>query len=59
MRPKTDLVERFRRHVEYSVKRDKWARRAIELLAKGKDEAGMDAAEKAEYWDLMAKSLEP
>jgi hypothetical protein len=59
MRQKIDLVERFRRHVEYSVKRDKWARRAIDLLAKGKDEAGMDAAEKTEYWDLMAKSLEP
>jgi hypothetical protein len=56
---KIDLTERFRRHVEYSIKRDKYARRAIELLAKGKDEAGMDAAEKAEYWDLKAKSLEP
>jgi hypothetical protein len=56
---KIDLIERFRRHVEYSIKRDKYARRAIELLAKGKDEAGMDAAEKAEYWDLKAKSLEP
>jgi hypothetical protein len=56
---KPDLIERFRRHVEYKAKRDKWAQRAIDLLAKGKDEEGMDAAEKAEYWDLKAKSLEP
>jgi hypothetical protein len=54
-----DVPERLRRHVEYSLKRDKWARRAIDLLAKGKDQAGMDAADKAEYWDLKVKSLEP
>ena len=59
MRPKIDLIERVRRHVEYSQKRDKWARRAIDLLAKGEDKAGMDAAAKAEEWDLKAKSLEP
>jgi len=59
MRQKIDLIERFRLHVEYSAKRDKWARRAIELLAKGDDEAGMAAAEQAEYWELKAKSLEP
>lgn len=59
MRQKIDLIERFERHVEYSAQRDKWARRAIELLAKGDDEAGMAAAEKAEHWDLKAKSLEP
>lgn len=57
--PKNDLIERFRLHVEYSVKRDECARRAIALLEKGKDEAGLDAAEKAEYWDLKAKALEP
>lgn len=57
--PKNDLIERFRRHVKYSVKRDECAKRAIELLAKGKDKAGLDAAEKAEWWDLKAKALEP
>jgi hypothetical protein len=59
MRQKLDFLERFRRHVEYSVKRDRWARRAIELLEQGKDKVGMAAAEKAERWDLKAKSLEP
>ena len=53
-----DVQERLRRHVEYSEKRDQWARRAIALLEKGRDEAGMDAAEKAEYWALMVISLE-
>jgi hypothetical protein len=54
-----DPSERLRRHMEYSRKRDYWARRAIALLEKGEDEAGMDAAEKAERWDLRVKSLEP
>lgn len=54
-----DLTERLQRHVEYSLERDKWARRAIDLLAKGKDKAGMAAARKAELWDVKAKSLEP
>jgi hypothetical protein len=53
-----DPSERLRRHLEYSQKRDRWARRAIDLLEKGEEDAGMDAAEKAEYWALMAKSLE-
>lgn len=55
----TDFIERFRRHVEYSIERDRWARPAIELLAKGKDKAGMAAARKAELWDRKVKSLEP
>jgi hypothetical protein len=55
----TDPSERLLRHIEYSRKRDHWARLAIALLEKGEDEAGMDAAEKAEIWDLRAKSLEP
>lgn len=54
-----DPSERLRLHVEYSAKRDSWAQRAIDLLAKGEEARGMDAAEKAEYWDLKAKSLEP
>lgn len=56
---KIDLNERLRRHVKYSMKRDRWAQRAIDLLAKGKDKAGMAAAEKADLWALKAKSLEP
>jgi hypothetical protein len=55
----TDFLERFRKHVEFSLERDKWARRALELLAKGKDKAGMAAARKAELWDHKVKSLEP
>lgn len=54
-----NVVERLRRHIEASQKRDKYARRAIELLAKGNDAGGMAAAKKAEFWDLKAKSLEP
>jgi hypothetical protein len=54
-----DFLERFRRHVEYSIKRDEWARRAIDLLAEGKDKAGMAAAAKAELWDRKVKALEP
>jgi hypothetical protein len=54
-----DPTEQLRRHIEYSRKRDHWARRAIALLEKGEDEAGMDAAEKAERWELRVKSLEP
>jgi hypothetical protein len=37
MRP--DPTELLRRHIEYSAKRDKWAQRAIDLLAKGKRDA--------------------
>lgn len=53
-----DLTERLRKHVEYSGKRDEWARRAIDLLAKGKDKAGLAAAAKAEFWDRKVKALE-
>jgi hypothetical protein len=52
-------MERFRLHVEYSVKRDEHARRAIDLLAQGKDEEGMEAAAEAERWALRAMALEP
>jgi hypothetical protein len=52
-----DLIERFRQHIEYSIKRDEFARRAIELLKQGKHKAGMAAARKAEYWDAKAKAL--
>jgi hypothetical protein len=51
-------TERLELHVEYSRKRDHWAQLAIDLLAKGEDEAGMEAAGEAEYWDLKAQCLE-
>lgn len=54
-----DAEERLRRHVAGSLERDKWAKRAIELLAAGKDRAGMAAAKKAEKWDAKVKALEP
>jgi hypothetical protein len=59
MRPKIDFIERFRQHVEASIKRDEYARRAIDLLAKGKDKAGMAAAAKAMRWERKAKALLP
>lgn len=59
MAKKIDVTERFRQHVEASIKRDDWARRAIDLLAKGKEKAGMAAAAKAERWDRKAKALLP
>jgi len=46
-------------HVEASIERDKRAKEAIDLLANGKDKAGMAAAKKAQQWDAKAKSLEP
>lgn len=58
MRPTLTLTERLRQHMEASAKRDKWARRAIDLLAQGKDKEGMKAAKKAERWDLKVKDLE-
>jgi hypothetical protein len=54
-----DFIERFRQHVEASIKRDEYARRAIDLLAKGKDKAGMAAAKKAKRWERKAKALLP
>lgn len=54
-----NVVERLRLHVEASAKRDEFARKAIALLADGKDKAGIAAAEKAEFWALKAKALEP
>jgi hypothetical protein len=59
MAKKVDLIERFEQHVKYSLERDKWARRAIDLLAKGKDKAGMAAAKKAMRWERKAKALLP
>lgn len=56
--PQDDPTHRLKLHMMYSRKHDFWARRAIDLLAKGEDEAGMAAADLAEYWDLKAKSLE-
>lgn len=54
-----DLIERFSKHVEYSLKRDEMAKRALDLFAQGKDDAALEAAEEAELWALRAKALEP
>jgi hypothetical protein len=54
-----DVGERLRLHVEYSAKRDRAAQRAIALLAEGKDDEGMEAADEAELWALRAMALEP
>lgn len=54
-----DVIERHRLHTEASIERDKCAKEAIDLLAKGKDKPGMAAAMKAQQLDAKAKSLEP
>jgi hypothetical protein len=54
-----DAQERLRLHTESSIERDAWAKRAIELLAAGKERAGMAAAKKAEKLDAKVKALEP
>lgn len=59
MRRRDTVVELLRQHVEASARRDYFARRAIDLLALGEEEAGLDAADRAEFWDLRAKALEP
>lgn len=56
---KIEVTERFRQHVEASIKRDDWARRAIDLLAKGKEKSGMAAAAKAQRWERKANALLP
>jgi len=53
-----NILERVEQHVKASQERDKWAKKAIDLLAQGKDKAGMAAAKKAEQWDKKVKSLE-
>jgi hypothetical protein len=54
-----DVIKRHRLHVEASVERDRRAKEAIDLLAEGKEKAGMAAAKKAEQWDAKVKALEP
>jgi hypothetical protein len=54
-----DVVDRHRLHVEATTERDKRAKEAIDLLANGKNKAGIAAAKKAQQWDDKAKSLEP
>ena len=53
-----DVEERLRLHVEYSLKRDAIARRAVQLLDRGRVEEGLEAAEEAELWALEAMVLE-
>lgn len=54
-----DIQKRLQLHSQASVKRDAWARIAIDLLAQGKDKQGMAAASKAKYWEAKARALEP
>lgn len=54
-----DPTEQLKMHIEFSAQRDKLAKRAIDLLAEGNDEEGMEAASQAEFWDLKVRSLEP
>jgi hypothetical protein len=54
-----DAAKRLALHVTYSLKRDAAARRAIKLLADGRDDEGNDAADEAELWALKAMALEP
>jgi hypothetical protein len=54
-----NVHERLLAHIQASQERDKWAKQAIELLAQGKQKAGMAAAKKAEAWDKKVKALEP
>lgn len=59
MAKQIEVTERLCQHVEASIKRDEWARRAIDLLAKGKEKAGLAAAAKAEQWERKANALLP
>jgi len=52
------VIELLRQHVDACLKRDGYAMRAIDLFEKGEDAAALDAADKAELWDLRAKALE-
>jgi hypothetical protein len=54
-----NIIERIMRHVEASRERDEWAKKAIDLLAQGKETAGLAAAKKAEALDKKVKALEP
>jgi hypothetical protein len=54
-----DILERVLAHLEASQERDKLAKKAIDLLAEGKERAGMAAAKKAEALDKKVKALEP
>jgi hypothetical protein len=53
-----NIIERINLHVEVSQQRDKWAKRAIDLLAQGKERAGLAAAKKAKALDKKVKGLE-
>jgi hypothetical protein len=53
-----DIFERVNLHVELCRQRDEWAKKAINLLAQGKEKAGMAAAKKAEAFDLKVKTLQ-
>jgi len=53
-----NIIERIMQHVEASQERDKWAKKAIDLLGQGKEKAGLAAAKNAEALDKKVKGLE-
>jgi hypothetical protein len=53
------VIELHAQHVDASQKRDDAARRAIAAFEAGNTAAGEEAAEEAEWWDLITRSLEP
>lgn len=53
-----DLQVRFRRHVEASIERDKWAYRAKELHEAGKHGEARKALTRAEACDFRRRELE-
>lgn len=53
-----DLQVRFRRHVNASIQRDKWAYKAKELMEAGKIREARQALKKAEAWDFRRRELE-
>jgi uncharacterized protein Yka (UPF0111/DUF47 family) len=53
-----NIIERISQHVKVTQERDEWAKKAIDLLAQGKEKAGLAAAKKAEAFDKKVKALE-
>jgi hypothetical protein len=53
-----DIVERINLQIEVSRQRDEWTKKAIDLLAQGKEKQGLAAARTAEALDRKVKDLE-
>ena len=54
-----NIFERMDLYIDLSRQRDEWAKKAIDLLARGKEKIGTAAAKKAEALDKKVKGLEP